>query len=65
MPEIIRENFIRGRHSTVVAGTHGKTTTTSLMAWVMQVGGLDPSFLVGGVAENFGASFSGADSITS
>jgi UDP-N-acetylmuramate: L-alanyl-gamma-D-glutamyl-meso-diaminopimelate ligase len=62
MPEIIRENFIRGRHSTVVAGTHGKTTTTSLMAWVMQVGGLDPSFLVGGVAENFGASFKGADS---
>jgi UDP-N-acetylmuramate: L-alanyl-gamma-D-glutamyl-meso-diaminopimelate ligase len=57
MPEIIRELFIRGRHSTVVAGTHGKTTTTSLMAWVMQVGGLEPSFLVGGVAENFGASF--------
>jgi len=51
MPEIIRENFIRGKHSTVIAGTHGKTTTTSLMAWVMQVGKLDPSFLVGGVAE--------------
>jgi UDP-N-acetylmuramate: L-alanyl-gamma-D-glutamyl-meso-diaminopimelate ligase len=62
MPEIIRENFIRGKHSTVVAGTHGKTTTTSLMAWVMQVGGLDPSFLVGGVVENFGASFKIADS---
>lgn len=57
MPEVIREQFIRGKHSTVVAGTHGKTTTTSLMAWVMEVGGLDPSFLVGGVAENFGASF--------
>jgi UDP-N-acetylmuramate: L-alanyl-gamma-D-glutamyl-meso-diaminopimelate ligase len=57
MPEIIRENFIRGKHSTVVAGTHGKTTTTSLMAWVMQAGGLDPSFLVGGVVENFGSSF--------
>ncbi len=57
MPEIIRENFIRGKHSTVVTGTHGKTTTTSLMAWVMQAGGLEPSFLVGGVAENFGASF--------
>src|SRR5262249_7037015 len=44
-------------HSTVVAGTHGKTTTTSLMAWLMQAGGLNPSFLVGGVVENFGASF--------
>jgi UDP-N-acetylmuramate: L-alanyl-gamma-D-glutamyl-meso-diaminopimelate ligase len=65
MPEIIRENFIRGKHSTVVAGTHGKTTTTSLMAWVMQAGGLDPSFLVGGVVENFGASFKVAESITS
>jgi UDP-N-acetylmuramate: L-alanyl-gamma-D-glutamyl-meso-diaminopimelate ligase len=62
MPEIIRENFIRGKHSTVVAGTHGKTTTTSLMAWVMQAGGLDPSFLVGGVVENFGSSFKVADS---
>ncbi len=62
MPEVIRENFIRGRHSTVVTGTHGKTTTTSLAAWVMEVGGLDPSFLVGGVAENFGASFKVTDS---
>lgn len=57
MPAVIREHFIRGRHSTVVAGTHGKTTTTSLLAWVMEVGGLNPSFLVGGVAENFGSSF--------
>src|SRR5215510_7430026 len=62
MPEIIREQFIRGKHSTVIAGTHGKTTTTALMAWVMQLGGLDPSFLVGGVAENFGASFKVSDS---
>ena len=57
MPEVIREQFIRGRHSLVVAGTHGKTTTTSILAWVLEVGGLDPSFLIGGVAENFGASF--------
>ncbi len=57
MPEVIREHFIRGKHSTVVAGTHGKTTTTSLLAWTMQVSGLDPSFLIGGVAENFDASF--------
>ncbi len=62
MPEVIRENFIRGRHSVVVAGTHGKTTTTSILAWVMEVGGLDPSFLVGGVVENFGASFKVTDS---
>ncbi|MEP7336611.1 MAG: UDP-N-acetylmuramate:L-alanyl-gamma-D-glutamyl-meso-diaminopimelate ligase [Acidobacteriota bacterium] len=62
MSEVIREQFIRGNHSTVVTGTHGKTTTTSLMAWVMEVGGLDPSFLVGGVAENFGASFKVAGS---
>jgi UDP-N-acetylmuramate: L-alanyl-gamma-D-glutamyl-meso-diaminopimelate ligase len=57
MTEVIREHFIRGKHSTVVAGTHGKTTTTSLLAWVMETGGLDPSFLIGGVAENFGSSF--------
>ena len=62
MPEVIREHFIRGRHSVVVAGTHGKTTTTSLLAWTMEVGGLDPSFLIGGVAENFGASFKVTDS---
>jgi UDP-N-acetylmuramate: L-alanyl-gamma-D-glutamyl-meso-diaminopimelate ligase len=62
MPEVIREHFIRGKHSTVVAGTHGKTTTTSLMAWTMQVAGVDPSFLIGGVAENFGASFKVASS---
>ncbi len=62
MPDVIRENFIRGRHSSVVAGTHGKTTTTSLLAWVMECGGLDPSFLIGGVAENFGSSFKVANS---
>ena len=62
MPEVIREEFIRGKHSLVVAGTHGKTTTTSILAWVMEVGGLDPSFLIGGVAENFGASFKVAPS---
>ncbi|MBA3320990.1 MAG: UDP-N-acetylmuramate:L-alanyl-gamma-D-glutamyl-meso-diaminopimelate ligase [Pyrinomonadaceae bacterium] len=60
--EVVKEEFIRGRRSLVVAGTHGKTTTTSIAAWVMQVGGLDPSFLVGGVAQNFGASFRVTDS---
>jgi UDP-N-acetylmuramate: L-alanyl-gamma-D-glutamyl-meso-diaminopimelate ligase len=57
MAAVIQENFIRGRHSIVVAGTHGKTTTTSLMAWVMERAGANPSFLIGGVAENFNASF--------
>lgn len=55
--EIVKEEFIRGRRSLVVAGTHGKTTTTSIAAWVAETGGLDPSFLVGGIVQNFGASF--------
>ena len=55
--EIVKELFIRGRRSLVVAGTHGKTTTTSIAAWICEVGGLDPSFLVGGIVQNFGASF--------
>lgn len=55
--EVVKEEFIRGRHSLAVAGTHGKTTTTSIAAWVMDQGGLNPSFLIGGVAQNFGSSF--------
>jgi UDP-N-acetylmuramate: L-alanyl-gamma-D-glutamyl-meso-diaminopimelate ligase len=55
--EVVKNEFIRGRRSLVVAGTHGKTTTTSIAAWVMSVGGLDPTFLVGGVVENFDVSF--------
>jgi UDP-N-acetylmuramate: L-alanyl-gamma-D-glutamyl-meso-diaminopimelate ligase len=57
LPEVLKEEFIRGRRSLVITGTHGKTTTTSLAAWVMDRGGLNPSFLVGGVVQNFGASF--------
>src|SRR4030095_12385803 len=57
LPEVLKDEFIRGRRSLVVAGTHGKTTTTSLAAWVADQGGLNPSFLVGGVVQNFGASF--------
>ena len=60
--EIVKELFIRGRKSLVVAGTHGKTTTTSIAAWITEVGGLNPSFLVGGVVQNFGASFRVTDS---
>src|SRR6476646_7543251 len=48
--EVVKEQFIRGRRSLVVAGTHGKTTTTSLAAWVMESAGLNPAFLIGGVA---------------
>lgn len=55
--EVVKEEFIRGRHSLAVAGTHGKTTTTSIAAWVIDQGGLNPSFLIGGVAQNFGSSF--------
>jgi UDP-N-acetylmuramate: L-alanyl-gamma-D-glutamyl-meso-diaminopimelate ligase len=60
--EVVQEEFIRGRRSLVVAGTHGKTTTTSIATWIAEVGGLHPSFLVGGVVQNFGASFRVADS---
>src|ERR1035438_3351930 len=62
MAALLREEFLLGRESLVVAGTHGKTTTTSMLAWIYQVAArenpaLEPSFLIGGVAENFGASF--------
>ncbi|MBA3634370.1 MAG: UDP-N-acetylmuramate:L-alanyl-gamma-D-glutamyl-meso-diaminopimelate ligase [Acidobacteria bacterium] len=60
--EIVKEEFIRGRRSLVIAGTHGKTTTTSIAAWVAECGGLNPSFLVGGIVQNFGASFRVAES---
>jgi UDP-N-acetylmuramate: L-alanyl-gamma-D-glutamyl-meso-diaminopimelate ligase len=54
LPELLKEFFIRGRRSIVVSGTHGKTTTTSLLAWVFEHNGRNPSFLIGGIAENFG-----------
>lgn len=60
--EVVKEEFIRRRRSLVVAGTHGKTTTTSIAAWLMDQGGLNPSFLIGGVAQNFGVSFRVTDS---
>jgi UDP-N-acetylmuramate: L-alanyl-gamma-D-glutamyl-meso-diaminopimelate ligase len=58
MAALVHEEFIRGHRSLVVAGTHGKTTTTSMLAWIYTVARRDPSFLIGGIAENFGASFS-------
>ena len=57
MAALLREEFLLGRESLVVAGTHGKTTTTSMLAWIYEVAGLEPAFLIGGVAENFGTSF--------
>ncbi len=62
MAALLREEFLSGRESLVVAGTHGKTTTTSMLAWIYQVAALknpalEPSFLIGGVAENFNTSF--------
>src|SRR5437762_9748328 len=53
MPEAIYQLFIKGKHSVVVTGTHGKTTTTSLMAWVLEAAGKDPSMVVGGIPLNF------------
>ncbi len=60
--EVVKEEFIRGRRSLVVAGTHGKTTTTSIAAWVLDQGRLNHTFLIGGVAQNFGVSFRVTDS---
>jgi UDP-N-acetylmuramate: L-alanyl-gamma-D-glutamyl-meso-diaminopimelate ligase len=54
LPELLREFFIRGKRSIVVAGTHGKTTTTALLAWVFEHNKLNPSFLLGGIPNNLG-----------
>ncbi len=62
LPEVLKAEFIRGRRSLVIAGTHGKTTTTSLAAWLIDQAGLNPTFLVGGVVQNFGVSFRVTDS---
>ena len=57
LPEAIREQFLWSRRSIVVAGTHGKTTTTALTGWLLTAGALDPSLLVGGIALNFDGSY--------
>jgi UDP-N-acetylmuramate: L-alanyl-gamma-D-glutamyl-meso-diaminopimelate ligase len=62
MAAVLHDEFLAGRESLVVAGTHGKTTTTSMLAWIYQTAAhedplLEPSFLIGGVAENFGTSY--------
>ncbi len=55
-PQWLAEHVLQGRHVLAVAGTHGKTTTTSMLAWVLEANGLQPGFLVGGVPMNFGVS---------
>ncbi|MCM2289131.1 MAG: UDP-N-acetylmuramate:L-alanyl-gamma-D-glutamyl-meso-diaminopimelate ligase [Sulfuritalea sp.] len=55
-PQWLAENILRGRWVLGVAGTHGKTTTTALLAWILEEAGLNPSFLVGGVPQGFGVS---------
>src|SRR3954464_3010347 len=54
LPELLKEFFIRGKRSLVVSGTHGKTTTTSLLTWVFEHNGYNPSFLIGGIPTNLG-----------
>ena len=57
LPEMVRERFLWNARPIVVAGTHGKTTTTSMTAWALVESGADPSYLVGGIPRNFGASY--------
>ena len=54
LPEVLKNYFLRGKHNLVVTGTHGKTTTTALLAWIMEKGGRKPGYLIGGVPKNFG-----------
>ncbi|HET9695829.1 MAG TPA: UDP-N-acetylmuramate:L-alanyl-gamma-D-glutamyl-meso-diaminopimelate ligase, partial [Terriglobales bacterium] len=57
LPQILHDEFLRSSDVIAIAGTHGKTTTTSMVSWIFHVAGLDPSFLIGGIAENFHSSF--------
>jgi len=63
LPELLKDRFIRGKRSLVVAGTHGKTTTSALLAWVFEYNGLNPSYLIGGIPNNFkqGARFTDSE----
>jgi UDP-N-acetylmuramate: L-alanyl-gamma-D-glutamyl-meso-diaminopimelate ligase len=54
LPEVLKNYFLRGLHNLVVTGTHGKTTTTSLLAWIMETAGHKPGYLIGGIPKNFG-----------
>jgi len=57
LPQILHDEFLRSKEVLAVTGTHGKTTTTSMLSWIFHTAGLQPSFLIGGIAENFGSSF--------
>jgi UDP-N-acetylmuramate: L-alanyl-gamma-D-glutamyl-meso-diaminopimelate ligase len=54
LPEVLKDYFLRGRHNLVVTGTHGKTTTTALLAWIMETAGHKPGYLIGGLPKNLG-----------
>ncbi len=54
LPEVLKNYFLRGKHNLVVTGTHGKTTTTSLLTWIMEKGGRKPGYLIGGIPKNLG-----------
>ena len=57
LPQLLHDEFLKGKEVIVVAGTHGKTTTTSMLSWIFEVAQTEPSFLIGGIAENFNRSF--------
>ncbi len=57
LPQVLHDEFLLDKERLVVAGTHGKTTTSSMLAWIFQHAGRAPSFLIGGIPENFGSSF--------
>ncbi len=54
LPEVLKEYFLRGRHNLVVTGTHGKTTTTALLTWMLTVAELEPGYVIGGLPRNLG-----------
>ncbi len=54
LPEVLKETFLRGRHNLVVTGTHGKTTTTSLLTWMLTVAEMEPGYMIGGIPRNLG-----------
>jgi UDP-N-acetylmuramate: L-alanyl-gamma-D-glutamyl-meso-diaminopimelate ligase len=54
LPEVMKDHFLRGKRNFVVSGTHGKTTTSSMLAWLLRSAGLDPGFMIGGLPKNLG-----------
>ena len=57
MPQVLNRFFLDAKKSIVISGTHGKTTTSALIAWILEIAGLNPSFMIGGVARNFASNF--------